>query len=158
MGSINYLVGDATKPSIEGNKIITHCCNDKGAWGAGFVLSLSKRWKEPEQMYRMWSTGKDTSVEFKLSATQVVNVEHGIWVANIIGQHGYGSKKDADYPFIRYEAIESGLLAINQLASHLNATVHMPRIGCGLAGGDWQKIEEIIKKCLKCDVYVYDLA
>ena len=27
-------------------------------------------------------------------------------------------------------------------------TVHMPKIGCGLAGGDWNKVEEIV--CPRC--------
>ena len=37
----------------------------------------------------------------------------------------------------------------------------MPRIGCGLAGGDWKTIEEIIYRTFidiaDVDVYVYDL-
>ena len=49
---INYLVGDATRPVGEGVKLIIHCCNDIGAWGAGFVVALSKRWEGPEKCYR----------------------------------------------------------------------------------------------------------
>lgn len=45
-------------------------------------------------------------------------------------------------------------------ASRWNASVHMPRIGCGLAGGSWGKVEPIIQEEL-CDkgvqVFVYDL-
>jgi len=36
----------------------------------------------------------------------------------------------------------------------------MPRIGCGLAGGDWSRVEEIINEVLieaGVEVYVYDL-
>ena len=37
----------------------------------------------------------------------------------------------------------------------------MPRIGCGLAGGDWKTIENIIQRTFidiaDVDVYVYDL-
>lgn len=39
-------------------------------------------------------------------------------------------------------------------------TVHIPRIGCGLAGGSWDKVENIIKETLcknNIQVYVYDL-
>jgi O-acetyl-ADP-ribose deacetylase (regulator of RNase III) len=42
---IFYMTGDATAPVGEGQKLIVHVCNDIGAWGAGFVLALSKRWK-----------------------------------------------------------------------------------------------------------------
>lgn len=54
MKMINYLKGDATNPEISGNKIIAHICNDVGGWGKGFVVAVSKRWKEPELSYREW--------------------------------------------------------------------------------------------------------
>ncbi|MFH2141814.1 MAG: hypothetical protein ABIJ97_05295 [Bacteroidota bacterium] len=41
-----------------------------------------------------------------------------------------------------------------------NCSVHMPRIGCGLAGGKWAKIEPLIIKLLSgfdIQVFVYDL-
>ena len=46
MPGIRYVTGDATRPEGEGPKIIVHICNDIGAWGRGFVLALSKRFKE----------------------------------------------------------------------------------------------------------------
>ena len=49
---INYLKADATIPQAEGNIIISHICNDIGAWGKGFVLAISKRWKEPAKQYK----------------------------------------------------------------------------------------------------------
>ena len=47
--NIKYVIGDATQPVGEGEKLILHIVNDSNRWGAGFVLSLSKRWKEPEK-------------------------------------------------------------------------------------------------------------
>jgi O-acetyl-ADP-ribose deacetylase (regulator of RNase III) len=52
--SISYIKGDATNPAGQGNKIIVHICNDIGGWGKGFVMAISKRWKEPERKYREW--------------------------------------------------------------------------------------------------------
>ena len=43
--------------------------------------------------------------------------------------------------------------------SENNASVHMPRIGCGLAGGKWEMIEPIILQRLSnndVEVVVYD--
>jgi hypothetical protein len=40
------------------------------------------------------------------------------------------------------------------------ASVHMPRIGCGLAGGEWPKVEMLVKYFLTdrgISVTVYDL-
>lgn len=43
MKDIIYLKGDATEPIGTGHKIIAHVCNNKGGWGRGFVLAISKK-------------------------------------------------------------------------------------------------------------------
>ena len=73
-----YLKGDATVPQAKGKKIIAHICNDRGKWGKGFVVALSKRWEEPEADYREWYKRGDA---FELGAVRFVNVEPTIWVA-----------------------------------------------------------------------------
>lgn len=155
MNSINYTKGDATKPITSGNKIIVHVCNDVGGWGKGFVLAISKRWPEPEKAYRQWFKNK---TNFALGETQLVKVEDNIWVANLIGQHKLNKDEDGNAP-IRYEAIEQGLGKVAVFAKEVNASVHMPRIGCGLAGGTWDRIEPLIIRTLitiDVPVTVYD--
>ncbi len=140
--TITYLQGDATQPVGEGNKIIVHVCNDIGGWGRGFVLALSKRWKSPEKAYRDWYKSGEG---FELGATQLVKVEDDLWVGNMIGQHKIKKAQDGTPP-IRYEAVRTALGKIAGDATRLNASVHMPKIGAGLAGGDWQTIEGIIQE------------
>jgi O-acetyl-ADP-ribose deacetylase (regulator of RNase III) len=142
--NIDYKNGDATTPENKGNKIIVHVCNDIGAWGKGFVMAISKRWKEPERSYRDWFKTKDN---FVLGQVQFVQVEDELWVANLIGQHKINKDEQGNAP-IRYEAILSGLDKVGQFALENNATVHMPRIGCGLAGGTWDRIEPLIQATL----------
>ena len=152
---IKYTKGDATQLIGKGNKIIVHVCNDIGGWGKGFVMAISKRWKGPEQSYRAWFASKD---KFGLGEVQFVQVESDIWVANLIGQcdirvDGMGN------PPIRYEAVSKGLEKVAQFAREKDASVHMPRIGCGLAGGTWDKMEPIVRSILtekQVDVLVYD--
>ena len=49
---ITYLKGDATCPqNVTKNIYIAHVCNDINKWGKGFVLALSKKWKEPEKYF-----------------------------------------------------------------------------------------------------------
>jgi O-acetyl-ADP-ribose deacetylase (regulator of RNase III) len=161
MSAIQYIIGDATAPSITGNKIICHVCNDIGGWGKGFVLALSKRWPEPEAAYRAWHRDREHN-DFALGAVQLVPVEQELWVANMIGQHNItrkGVTKDG-LPPIRYEAIESALAKVAEEVGKLTATVHMPRIGCGLAGGTWDRIEPIVQRTLGAkdiEIFVYDL-
>ncbi len=154
MTGITYLKGDATCPQARGTKIICHICNDAGGWGKGFVLALSARWTEPETAYRAWYTTGDG---FALGAVQFVPVERYIWVANLIGQRG--TKTGSSGPPVRYAAIAKGLQQVSLKALELGASVHMPRIGCGLAGGLWAQVEPLVQRHL-CEagvaVTVYD--
>lgn len=138
-----YVPGDATKPIGAGNRIITHCCNDRGFWNAGFVKALSRRWSEPERAYRRWAAGGER-LPFKLGNVQFVKVETGLCVANIIGQCGIANQRQSPAP-IRYAAIRQGLTSVRDLALTYNASIHMPRMGAGLARGQWERIAEIIE-------------
>jgi O-acetyl-ADP-ribose deacetylase (regulator of RNase III) len=152
---ITYVKGDATAPKSNGNKIIVHICNNSGGWGKGFVLAISKRWKEPENRYREWYKKQD---HFGLGEVQFVNVEPDLWVANVIGQHKINKDENGEPP-IRYQAIELGLQKVAVFAEKIDASVHMPRIGCGLAGGKWEMIEPLILSSLiakQLEVTVYD--
>ena len=155
--SIEYLIGDATAPRGDGLKIIAHVCNDIGGWGRGFVLAISRRWSEPEAAYRRWYEARDGN-DFGLGALQLVPVGDETWIANLIGQRGIHAGPDG--PPVRYEAIEEALLKVADEAHAMGASVHMPRIGSGLAGGDWDLIESIIERTLVgsgIDTFVYDL-
>lgn len=157
MKEITYLKGDATQPQASGNKIIAHICNDIGGWGKGFVLAISRRWAEPEKAYREWYNNR-TNESFELGDIKIVQAENEIYVANMIAQHGIKSTRETGAP-IRYEAVNDCLEKLCTEAKKLNASVHMPRIGCGLAGGTWDRIEPIILKALSENdiaVYVYD--
>jgi O-acetyl-ADP-ribose deacetylase (regulator of RNase III) len=157
MTEIRFVKGDATSPQAKGNKVIAHVCNDRGKWGKGFVMALSARWPQPEQAYRDWHRGRAEN-DFGLGAVQLVQVESYLWVANMVGQHGVKGGTRA-VP-IRYEAVKECLDKVAQAARGLAASVHMPRIGCGLAGGRWELIEPLVVEAL-CQagiaVTVYDL-
>ena len=160
MNNICYLKGDATNPVGEGNKVICHVCNDIGGWGAGFVLAISKKWDNPEREYRKWhKEGMNSS--FKLGNVQFVKVDDNIAVANMIGQHLTHSTIDANgnvIPPIRYSAVKDCLNKVAKYAIDNKCSVHMPMIGSGLAGGDWNIIESIIIDTLVnngVETYVY---
>lgn len=158
--NLNYVVGDATQPQGTGPRILVHVCNDIGAWGRGFVLALSKRYRQPEAAFKTWAAGK-TDQPYQLGEVQFVDVGDGLRVANLIGQHDIARKnRPTETPPVRYEAIQEGLARVRREAQHLGASVHMPRIGAGVAGGDWAVIERIIAEELAArgvPVTVYDL-
>lgn len=159
---ISYVKGDATRPIGMGPKVIAHICNDRGGWGRGFVVAVSKQWPEPEDEYRKWAK----STGFGLGAVQFVRVQPGLHIGNMVAQEGYGrgnrnphrtDEPDAKPP-IRYDALEKCLSRVAVWARANGVTVHMPRIGCGLAGGRWDEIEPILGRTLTgLSVFVYDL-
>lgn len=162
---IHYVEGDATQPQVvRGTRqhVLAHLCNDRGGWGKGFVLAVSARWPEPEEAYRAWHRYADRDPEhpFELGQIQLVEVEADLHVANLIAQHGYKPRARSLQPPIRYDALRTCLETLaHEIADRWGrATVHMPRIGTGLAGGHWDKILPIIREELAgYDVYVYDL-
>jgi O-acetyl-ADP-ribose deacetylase (regulator of RNase III) len=151
MSKITFLIGDATAPVGFGKKIICHITNDEHRWGAGFVKALSKKWQAPELQYR-------NSVCTKvLGHVQFVEVEYDdIIVANMTAQHSVGYDKNGIAP-IRYDAVRECLIKVNEFATAIGATIHAPRFGCGLAGGEWSEIAKIIKDTITVDIYIYDL-
>ncbi|WP_328726830.1 macro domain-containing protein [Streptomyces sp. NBC_00259] len=154
---ITYVRGDATAPQGKGVKVIAHVCNDLGGWGKGFVVAISRRWPEPEAAYRRWHRERARN-DFGLGAVQFVQVGRYVWVANMVGQRGMrtGGK---GVPPVRYEAIDVALGAVADKAVELGGSVHMPRIGCGLAGGTWSRVEPLIEARLAArgvPVTVYD--
>lgn len=158
MTDITYLIGDATKPTGDGLKFVAHIVNNIGGWGSGFVLAVSARWGMPELMYRKWFSDDPKAMREGLGRIQIVPVEKDIMVVNLVGQEGIGFKDGI--PPVRYEAIEKGLLKIQKTMENndkKNPSLHLPRIGCGLAGATWPKIEAIIHKTIKYPVFVYTL-
>lgn len=159
MNQITYLKGDATNPQVQGPKIIAHICNDIGAWGKGFVLAVSKKWERPELSYKRWKkTSYYLGAPFSRGEIQLIKVGEDTWVANMIAQEGIYPKHGV--PPIRYDSLKECLVKLADDASVEKASVHMPRIGCGLAGGKWDRVEAIINETLvqrKVPVYIYDL-
>lgn len=153
--SLVHASGDATQPSSPSPTLILHCCNDVGAWGAGFVLALSKRWPQPEAEFRRWSSSPRRP---ELGQVQFVPVDDGVTVANLIGQRGVRSS--ANPCPVSYLAIRMGLRRVAEWCLEHGAAVQMPKMGAGLAGGQWETIErivveELVDKGISVTVYTF---
>lgn len=147
---ITYLTGDATTPIGEGMKIIAHIVNTDGAFGAGFVLAIDKKWPNVKKEY--WKAIRDC--KFKLGLTQFIDVEPNIIVANMCAQYLVVPKGQIP---LQYDKLKQCLKTVNRICKQKNATLHGPRFGAGLAGGEWSKIEAMIKKYIDVETFIYDL-
>lgn len=143
---IKYMTGDATRPMGEGRKMIIHVVNDVGAWGAGFVLALSKRWDLPEKEYKTWHKNKCCidGETFELGNIQFIQVDRDIGVVNMLAQHEIVSRSTTDDIPLQYDKLKVCLKKVADLCKKYKCSVHAPKIGARLAGGDWQVIEKMI--------------
>lgn len=148
--NIVYKHGDASKPDKP--SIIAHVCNNQGSWGAGFVLALSANDKGPEEAYRRWHADGVTrsGTKFELGEVQLVRYGDHI-VANMIAQDNIGSKKQP----LDYDALRICLEKLTLIAQRSKMPVAGPKFGSGIAGGNWEVIEEMIEDTLTAhDVHV----
>jgi hypothetical protein len=94
---------------------------------------------------------------FRLGSVFMSSVDQDVTAFQMVCQHGYGPSPK---PRIRYSALQSCLERLAQKAAEEGATVHMPRIGAGEAGGSWGLIKQLVDEilCVRgLNVTVYDL-
>ena len=154
--TIQYLRGDATMPRGTTPRLIVQVVNDKAiTWGKGFSVAVRKQWPHAQKEFTQWIFAN--KLEFKLGNAHFVKLEESLELASLVAQHGYGPSL---FPRIQYSALETCLSKIAVRAKETSASVHMPRIGSGEAGGDWKIVAELIDETLSrqgIQVTVYDL-
>lgn len=155
---IHFHEGDATRPGGTGSKIITHIVNDRTPnWGGGgFAVALKKRYPVSQEQFREWVSYDRSNLSLGRAHFTVLDEKDKLYSYSMVAQHGYGSSAA---PRVRYRALESCLLDLRLQAERLGASIHMPRIGIGNAGGQWSVIEEIIHDTLvskEINVNIYD--
>ena len=153
---IHHLIGSALEP-ISKPASILHIVNDMGKWKSGFVIAISKKYSQPEEYYKRWfSEQNNLGLLLPLGEIQRVKVDAALtYIVNMVAQHN--TKIIASVPPIRYQALRRCLRLANFLACSDGHTIHMPRIGAVRSGGDWTKIEQIIKEEALVDNYIYTL-
>jgi Zn-dependent peptidase ImmA (M78 family) len=154
--SITYLDGDATQPRGSGPQIIAQLVNDNAfTWGGGLSLVVRKKWPSIQQEFTSWAISD--RMNLRLGNFHFAPVDDNLGIASLIAQHGYGPSPK---PRIRYMHLKTSLEQLGALASRRHASVHIPRLGCGQAGGSWSIVSELIEDAV-CSrgvkVYVYDL-
>jgi len=99
--------------------------------------------------------------ESLLGSIQFVNCSDGKIIANLFGQEGYGRDKQ----YTDYDALRKSLEGLYESVTWSNnilkgKTIAIPyNLGCGLAGGDWNIVYEMIKQVFyNYEVTIYKLS
>ncbi|WP_420564729.1 ImmA/IrrE family metallo-endopeptidase [Thalassobaculum sp.] len=153
---IRLIHGDVLDPRDRGKKIICQLVNDKAIkWGGGIASKTAKRFPDAEQSF----TEQIIKIPRNDRLGRVIFSEGSddMIIASLIGQEGFGPSL---FPRIRYAAVQSCLAKVANYAASIGASIHMPKIGTGSAGGDWPTIQEMLDDVMVrggLTVTVYDV-
>ena len=147
--------------------VIAHGCNCHSTMGAGIAPQMAKAFGCDRFSMELW--GSDVNKLGNIDYQTVVLGEKAIWsledaknnrnepeltVVNAYTQFNYGrNHADGDAKPLSYEALTLCMKKMNIIFAGKH--IGLPKIGAGLAGGDWERIKAIIQRELKdCKVTV----
>lgn len=164
---LTYVEGDLIK---DGPRAICHGCNARGSMGAGIAFHLRKPYPEIYDDYRRVFVEQGKTL--RLGQTIWTRCRDNRLVINAITQADYG--RDPNTVYADYDAIREAVGEIDRIARATQVdpaeaerrggrieTVGFPKIGAGLANGDWNLIADIIERTatsFQPVVYVLDEA
>lgn len=146
---IKYVQGDLFD---SGADVIAHGCNCSGGFGAGVAGQIATKFPKAKFYY----IDKFDDEGWKLGDVQFVKLNSGdVYIANCATQQAYLPRGvcHADYPGIR-----TAMEKVKAFAKDKSLTIAIPKIGAGLAGGDWSTIEKILEEVfIDYDITIYYL-
>lgn len=125
--------------------IIVHQVNAQGVMGSGVAKAIKDKWPEVYKEYRLqYIEGR-----LNLGSMHLVPIHYkpprGLKVCNLVGQEFYGTNKQ----HTDYYALRLGLRQLREYMDQhymLSSDIHHPLIGCGLGGGNWYTVKQIIEE------------
>lgn len=127
--------------------IILQGVNCQGIMGSGLALDIKTMYPKVYTEYKEFVEKFCGANDRKdlLGKVHLAQVGPKLWVANCFTQYFYGKVKPLSGScHLDYNALEKCLNTLFSL--QMNLPLHLPKIGCGLAGGDWKIVKEIIEK------------
>lgn len=151
---------------IKGNLLDTHCkliahgVNCQGVMGSGVAKALYEKWPEVKTQYLAYYNDTDWVVEPDeyLGLVHFAYLSSNLIVANCFTQQNYGTDGQV---YLNYTALDQCLETLKERSFVTEMhEIAMPKIGCGLAGGDWNKVRTMIEDRFRnsnITIYVYSL-
>lgn len=120
--------------------IIAHGCNCRGGFGSGVAGQIARLFPLARKSY-IYKFRKEG---WTLGEVQLVELHPDRIIANMATQDTFGGPG----VHVDYEAVYDCFNTLLCFAQEANMDVAIPKIGAGLAGGDWAIIETIIRDLL----------
>lgn len=131
--------------------VVLHGCNCLHVMGAGIAKYLSSKYPVVLEVDRKETTKGSIH---KLGTITIAVVNTNLHVVNCYTQFDY-RRSIHNAPPVDYTSIRKCLIAVKDKYSDWE--IRAPKIGCGLAGGDWNIVEGIFNDILHdCKVTIYE--
>jgi O-acetyl-ADP-ribose deacetylase (regulator of RNase III) len=146
---VNYTIGNLFETKAN---VIAHGVNCKGAFGAGIAGQIRKLYPIVADSY----LGKYNKQGWNLGDVQFVTVQANFFIANCATQYDFGSEGI----YVNYNALHKCLSKVLKFCKDGQYSLALPRIGAGLAGGNWKIIKGILEEAAEghpYDITVYSL-
>ena len=146
------LTGDLIQLAKEGKfDIVAHCANCFCTMKRGIAPQMALAFHCDK--FKMEGEGYFGDINKLGNIDYDFNKEHNITVVNMYGQYHFWDKNRKYGIQLDYDALRLCLRKVNMLFK--SQRIGLPKIGCGLAGGDWNIVKGIIEEELyECDVYI----
>jgi O-acetyl-ADP-ribose deacetylase (regulator of RNase III) len=128
--------------------VILQQVNAQGVMGSGIAKAIRDKWPVVWDEYHEWCPPEPTAAESlaRLGKTLLVEVEDGLFVANIVGQQFYGRHEPRHAPrYTSYDAIDRSLTELAGVLRGLPVSLNFPLLGSDRGGGHWPIVKEIIR-------------
>ena len=133
--------GNVLEPRGSGPKILCQLVNDRARkWGGGVARKAAARFPDAEAEFARCIV--EIPRDDRLGRVIFARASNDMVIGSMIAQEGFGPSL---FPRIRYAALERCLHAIAERAMEDGASIHMPKVGTGAAGGDWDIIAEMVE-------------
>ena len=145
------MVSDVTKIS---RGVIMHQVNCQNVMGAGVAKALYTKYPQVKEKIHQLATKNEYNTPLKrIGLVQPVKINDQLVVFNSFSQLYYGRDKDRVYT--NEKALIANLNKLDTWAKEHNLPAYVPaRIGCGLAGGNWNRIKRHIEN--HTDIIIVD--
>lgn len=140
---MNKITGDLVEEVSEGKfDVVIHGCNCFCAMDAGVAKQIKKAFPEAYEADLATKCG-DRKKLGSISTALVEQNGHVAVIVNGYTQYYY----EGNQPLVDYEAVRSVMRLVAE--QFTGKRIGYPKIGAGLAGGDWNVIARIINEELK---------
>ena len=129
--------------------ILVHGVNCQGKMNAGIALDIKKKYPKVLSSYLSMCDEFERIPGKLLGLVDFVQVSDELIIASAFTQATYGR---SDFRYVSYDAIDDCFYRIKHHAIDAKLPVIYPRIGAGLANGNWDIISTIINAHLSPSV------